>query len=284
MIDKAIYEHLISSPELEPMLTAYVEKPAIFNQEAPPDTDALWAERCQYPRVIFALDIQGDPARAIGGRLVIDIQCAAGKQFPEDAEPVIRKLTDGYFFSDEGCSMAAQWDDSRYFTEPAHKVSGVTLNFTLLAFPLLGGSVAKRLNEWTSDRFPGLLVINHDMLPGTWKPKAGKSAIYWRMASVKPAGWIPDTYQTVWRTATFCGHVFAPDIQSAEEISQAVTMKLYSDRRLVKPGESQIMVDRNNSFDAGADALRTGQITVEATYGEIVQYQPYNPMNHIIYD
>ncbi len=284
MIDKAIYEHLVSDPELSPLLTVYDDKPSVFNQEAPPDTDTLWAKGAQYSRIIFALDIQGDPARTIEGSLSLDIQCAAGKQFPEELEPVVRKLIDGYFFSDEGCTMEAQWIDTRYFTEPAHQVSGVTLAFTLLAFPMLGGNITKRLNEWTSERFPELLVLNRDSLPSAWKPSAEKKAVYWRMASTRPARWIPDTYQTVWRTATFYGHVFAPDIETVEEISQAITMKLYSDRRLVKRGESQIMVDRNNSYDAGADALRMGQITVEATYGEIVQHQPYNPMNHINYN
>ncbi len=287
MIDKAIYERLLSNRELSGLLTSYGGKPAVFNQEAPPDTDALWARGTQYGRIVFALDVQGDPARTIGGSLCVDVQCRSGRQFPEELEPVVRKLIDGSFFSDSGCTMAAQWVDSRYFTEPAMQVSGVTLTFSLLAFPLLStisANVTERINEWTSEAFPELLVINRDVLPGTWKPGNGKSAVYWRAVSLKPAGWIPDTYQTVWRTATLKCHVFSADIREAGEISQKLVNALYGIRRLVRTGKSQIIVDRSNSVDAGADALKSGQVTVEATFGEIVNYVKKNPMNHIIYN
>jgi len=268
------------------MLTRYAGRPAVFNQEAPPDVDALWSEGEQYSRVIFALDVQGDPARTMGGSLAVEAQCVAGKGSPEELELIVRRLIDGYFFSDEGCTMAAGWVDSRYFAEPADKVNGVRLTFNLLAFPMLTTEsidVTARANAWTAERFPELLVINRDTLPAVWKPENGKNAVYWRVIGVKPAGWIPDTHQTVWRTAVLKCHVFASDISAAAEISQNLSIKLYSDRRFVKKGENQIMVNRNNSVDTGADALRTGQLTVEATFGEIIWRKPYNPLNHIHY-
>ncbi len=286
MLDKAIYEHLSGNTELAPMLTRYAEKPAVFSQEAPADTDPGWADGEQYGRIIFALDVQGDPARAMGGNLVIYVQCATDKQEPEALEPVVRQLIDGYFFTDNGCTMAAQWVDSRYFTEASESVSGVALSFNMLAFPLLSTTTVKvtqRINEWTAGRFPELLVINHHTLPPVWKPEGEKCAVYWRVTSVKPAGWIPDTCQTVWRTATLKCHVFAPDVNKAALIEQAITLKMYGDRRVWNREEGQIMFDRNNSFDASADALREGQVTVEATFGEIVWRRPDNPLNHIYY-
>ncbi len=108
--------------------------------------------------------------------------------------------------------MSAQWVNSRYFTEANEKVSGVTIMFTLLAFPFLTAArtdVTGRINDWTAERFPELLVINKDLLPSVWKPSAETSAVYWRVASVKPAGWIPDTFQTIWRIALLRCHVFA---------------------------------------------------------------------------
>ncbi len=286
MIDKAIYEHLLSDNGLAGMLTSYEGKPAVFNQEAPPDTDVLWADGAQYGRIVFALDVQGDPARAIGGSLCVDVQCHSGRQMPEELEPLVRKRIDGCFFSDGGCTMAAQWEDSRYFTEPAKQVCGVTLTFSMLSFPVLSAlstDVTRRVNEWTSESFPELLVINRDELPGTWKPGRGKPAVYWRVINLRPAGWIPDTYQTIWRTATLKGHVFANDVFEASEISQKLVNGLYGAGRLLKDGESQIMVDRSNTVEPGADALRTGQVTVEATFGEIVNFRTGNLLNHINY-
>ncbi len=286
MIDKVIYEHLSQNQKLANLLTGYSGKPAVFNQEAPSDTDPLWQEGPQYPRIVFALDILGDPSRAMGGHLSVDVQCSDGTCLPEELEPVVRGLIDGYFFSSEGSTMSAQWEDSRYFTEPADEVSGVTLSFSLLAFPKLSTvttDVTGRANEWTARNFPELLVINHDQLPGIWKPERDKCAVYWRVAAVKPAGWIPDTHQTVWRAAVLKGHVFAPDVSMAAVISQEITLQMYGDKRLSKQGESQIMVNRNNAVETGADALKIGQITVEATFGEIVGQRKKTPLNHINY-
>lgn len=284
MLDKAIYEHLSGNPELAPMLTRYAEKPAVFSQDAPADTDPKWAGGEQYGRIIFALDVQGDPARAMGGNLAVYVQCVAEQQEPEALEPVVRQLIDGYFFTDNGCTMAAQWVDSRYFTEASERVRSVALSFSLLAFPLLSATTTKvtqRVNEWTAERFPELLVINHHTLPAVWKPGKEKCAVYWRVASVNPAKWIPDTYQTVWRTAILKCHVFAPDVSKAALIAQEIIMQMYADRRIWNREDGQIMFDRDNTFDSGADALREGQATVEATFGEIVQRKSGNPLNHI---
>ncbi len=286
MIDKAVFQHLFSSAELAAMLTSYKGRPAIFNQEPPPDVDASWRTSGQYGRIIFALSALGDPARAMGGSLMVDVQCAAGKQRPEDIEPVVRGLIDGYFFSDSGVTMAAQWEDSRYFSEPAVQVCGVTLTFALLAFPMLttrNTDVTALMNEWTAERFPELFVINRDKLPGTWKPREGKNAVYWRVISVKPAGWIPDTYQTVWCTAALRCHVFAENVSEAAKIVQEITMELYESRRVSGPNGEQLIANRHNEMDTSADALRTGQLTVEATFGEIVRRKASMPLNNINY-
>jgi len=286
MIDKAIYAHLCANSELSTLLTRYAGKPAIFHQEAPADTDPLWANGPQYGRLIFALDVQNDPARKMGGSLSIDVQCESGKQLPETYEPLVRSLVDGYFFTDEGHTMAAQWVDSRYFSEPNEQINGVTLLFELLAIPMrttVNPDVIERLNEWTALSFPKIVVLNREVPAAAWKPSEENPAIYWRVHQVQPAGWIPDTHQTIWRTAVVMGHVFAVDGNAAAELADQIVQKLYYDRRLLRQGESPIMVDRNNSIDMGADALRTGQITVEATYGVIVYRKLDNLLNHIYY-
>ncbi len=286
MLDKAIYEHLVNAPELAPLLTSYAGKAAVFNQEAPADTDPNWADGAQYGRIIFALDVQGDPARAMGGSLMVDVMCEAGTQAPEELEPVVRKLIDGYFFTDDGCTMAAQWENSRYFTEAGEKVAGVTISFSMLAFPVLSTKttdIIARINEWTANRFPELKTINRDTLPVAWKPEGENCAVYWRVVTLMPAEWVKDTHQTIYRTALLKCHIFAPDICIASVIAQKIALQLYCDKRLLSASEGSIFVSRNNTINTGADALREGQLTVEATYGEIVRMQPNNPLNHINY-
>ena len=273
MIEQALYEHLVAQTNLAQYLATYNGVPAVFNQEAPADRDALWGDGPQYGRVVFAVDIKGDPERTMGGTLAVDIQCKENEQFPEVIEPIIRPLIHGWFFSSGTFTVEAQWKTSSYFTEPTDQVTGCTVVFDLLAFPLMttgSPDVIERINAWTS-AIPGLSVINYAELPTTaWTPDGSNSAVYWRLVSDAPAVWIPDTFQTIWRTSTIKCHIFSKDHATADTVARNIITQLYTDKRLMKEGESPIMVNQKNQIDSGADPLRTGQVTVEATYGIIV--------------
>lgn len=276
MIEQALYKHLKAQEELLPFLATYAEAPAVFSQEAPADTDEKWGPGPQYGRIVFSVDIKGDPARTAGGVLMVDILCKKGEnQYPEDIEPIIRKLIHGYFFSSGTFAVAAQWSTSDPFTDPLNEVIGCTVSFDLLAFPVLtttGLDVVSRLNKWTS-QIEGLHVINYDELPATaWKPGPGESAVYWRRLRDGPSPKIRDRYAMIGRMATIKGHIFAEDIAAASAVANDLTIRLYTAKRLLKPPESPIMVDDNITQDDGADPLRTGQLTVEATYC-IMRYQ-----------
>ena len=277
MIEQALYEHLKAQDELADFLAVYNDDPAVFNQAAPPDTDELWGEGPQYGRVVFAVDMQGDPARTMGGMLAVDILCKEDEQVPEDIEPIIRSLIHGYFFSTSSFTVAAQWKNSSYFTEPVNHVAGCTVSFELLGFPIQGTSapdIIGRVNHWSREALQNVHVINHDRLPSdAWKPEGAEAAIYWRLVTDRPAGWIPDTFHTNWRTAIIRCHVFTEDNARAASLAREIAARLHAKKRLMKEGESQIMVNRNNTVDASADPLSTGQVTVEATYGLIVRWQ-----------
>ena len=286
MIEQSLYEHLKGREDLAKFLTTYNCAPAVFNQEAPADMDEGWGCGSQYGRVIFSVDIQGDPARTMGGLLTVDVLCKENEQYPEDVEPVIRNAIHGYFFSSGTFTVAAQWKNSSYFTQPTDQVAGCTVTFDLLAFPMLTTTepdVIERINEWTA-AIEGLHVINYDELPGpAWKPEGDQTAVYWRLMQEAPARWIPDTFQTIWRTATIKCHIFSADIATATKVADDLDVRLYTAKRLTRPGETPIMVNRNNTLDFGADPLRTGQLTVEATYGVIVHLEPDKTLKNIDY-
>lgn len=284
MIEQSIYEHLQSAPELN-ILTQYGGKTAVFNQNAPADADPMWAAKPQYPRIVFAADWEHSADRALGGTLSVDVFCQEQGIPPENMEPIVRNLLHGWFFSSGVETVAAQWVNSNYFTEPKNKIAGVTLTFALLGFPkmTISPDVVARINVWTAEQFPPLSVINQTELPPAWKPETG-AAVYWRISATAPAGWIPDTYQTIWRTASLRGHVFAPDISSVTQTAQEIVCGLYAAKRLRKEHEAPVMVNTNNSIDPTADALRTGQIMVDATFGVIVHRVADQPLKHIYTD
>ena len=286
MIEPALYEHLKSHAALAAHLATYNGVPAVFSQEAPADRDPLWGDGPQYGRIVFAVDLQGDPERDVSATLAVDILCKENKQFPEEIEPIVRELIDGHFFSNGTFTMAAQWKTSSYFTEPTDHVTGCTVAFDLMAFPAQSTGdpdVIARINEWTG-AIDGLHVINHDALPSAaWKPERNESAVYWQLVSDGPAGWIPDRYQTIWRKSTLRCHVFSESMETAAGVARDIYVRLHTAKRLMKSGESPIMVNQKNTVNYGADPLRTGQLTVEATYGIIVRLQSDKTIEHINY-
>lgn len=287
MIEQSLREHLIEQKALWPFLATYAEQSAVFNQEAPPDTDPEWGDGPQYGRIVFAVDLQGDPERTMGGLLAVDILCEKDRQIPEEIEPIVRDLIHGYFFSSGDFTVAAQWKTSSYFTDETQPVTGCTMTFELLSFPVLTTfqpDVIDRTNEWTSLAFPGVHVINYAKPPcGAWTPKGENSAVYWRLVTENSAGWIPDTYHTIWRTATVKCHIFSEDNATAAKLAREIVYRLYAEKRLKREGEAPIMVNRRNTIDAGADPLRTGQVTVEATFGVIVSVASGSELKYIKY-
>lgn len=291
MIEQALFEHLQEQDDLLPFLATYGGKKAIFNQEAPADVDPGWAAGPQYGRIVFYVNLQGDPARTMGGTLTVDILCKEDEQFPEDIEPILRNLIHGYFFSRETFVVSAQWKNSTPFTEPTNKVTGCTVTFDLLAFPVsdYAPHVIAQFNEWSSG-IDNLFVINHDKLPtAAWKPCDGNTAVYWRAAREEPASWIRSTYATEFISATVKGYIFSESPAKAAEVANDLKIRLYAIKRLKKDGallragESPIIVNRRNIVDNGADPLRVGQLTVEATYGVIVHFEIGETIRNINY-
>lgn len=284
MIEQALYDHLRAQASLAAYLATYADAPAVFNQEAPADNDALWGDGPQYGRIVYAVDLQGDPERIMSGTLSVDIMCKENEQFPEEIEPVLRGLIHGWFFSSGTFTVEAQWKTSRYFTEPTDEVTGVTVAFELLAFPLTSTGppdVVERINEWTA-AIDGLHVINYDTLPAAaWKPGENDSAVYWRLVNDSLANWIPSTFQTIWRTSTIRCHIFSASRAIADTVARDLITRLYTAKRLMRTGEAPILVNEKNTIDYGADPLRTGQLTVEATYGIIVHFGPDQMLEHI---
>lgn len=290
MIEIALYKHLQEQFALEPYLATYNGRMAIFNQEVPSDTDEGWEEEeSQYGRIVYALDLSDDPERKYSGTLAVDVQCEKDVQEPEVLEPIVRELIDGYFFSTEEITIAAQWSTSNYFTDPTEEIVGVTLTFGLLAFPkqtTIEPDPIALINKWTKKELQEITgipfrVIGYDVLKNTaWKPTNDTPAIYWRISNIGPCGWIPDTYHCSWHTATVHGHIMAADKNVNATIARAIDNILTMKRRLIFEDMSPLMVDRNIRVNLGNDQMRVGQITLDATYG-ILRCYPHNPLNHL---
>jgi hypothetical protein len=269
MIEAVLLQHLQQQPELVTFLSTYAGKAAVFNQEAPPDTDRLWSKE-QYGRLVFFLNMQDDPARKISGQLEVDLICKTGEQIPEEIEPFIKEAIDGYFFTSDKETFAAQWSASNYFTEPTQKTNGVTVIFDLLAFPYqetCDPDPVQLINNWTKQLMPTCSVIGRDTVDAVFKPDDERPAVYWRQTAISKCSWIPDTYHCSWLTSTLQGHIFTAEQNIAHAIARTIEHKLTIAKRLIFPDNAPLMVDRNIRLNLTTDALRNGQITLDATYG-----------------
>ena len=285
MIEQSIYKHLLDALNISGF-ARYDGRPAVFSQNASADTDPGWASGPQYPRLVFAVDWEHSADRSLGGTMMVDLVCQEQGEAPDILEGKVRELLHGWFFTDNGETVAAQWVNSNYFTEPVNKVAGVTMTFTLLGFPLMKISpdVIGRINAWTAEQFPTLPVINATTLPAAWKPDENSAAVYWRIVTTAPATWIPETWQTIYQTAVLRAHIFAANVSDVTQWAQQIIVALYGAKRLKLEHAAPILVNTDNMIDPSADALRTGQITVNATYGIIVQRQSDNMLQHIHVD
>lgn len=289
MIEAALRTHLIEQETLVPYMGTWQGQMAIFNQEAPPDTDPGW--NLQYGRIVFMVDMTGDPERQVGATLAVDVMCEKECQDPNEMEPIVRNLIDGYFFVQDGNTVGAKWRKSNYFAfEANEKVIGVTLLFDLLAFPKMitaPPDPVARLNGWSGrdlarklDKTVRVIGMDDEEMVA-WKPTAENPAIYWRISQISKCSWIPDTFNAIWQDATLMGHVFAGDVNTEMSICRIINNVLQRAGSLILDDGSPLFVDRNIKIVASNDPLRTGQISVIGTYGILREHPHADPIQHI---
>lgn len=274
MIEAVLYKHLHEKgTELSSYLARWNDKMAIFNQEAPKDTDKGWGEGSQYGRIIFAIDTNDDPERKVSGKLLVDISCEKSQTPPEYLEPIVKELIDGYFFTTPAITMAAQWSGSNYFTEASEKVVGVTLTFDLLAFPAqetTDPDPVKTVNQWLKSLYPEGKVICNDVLEETWKPTDESPAFYCRLVNLGE-GRMPSTAAVTWIGADMRVCVMAPTDSFRHLCAKKCVQVLTNESRLILDDGSPMLID-SVSANLAADQMRMGQIQIKATYGVLNEY------------
>lgn len=284
MFEQNLEEYLQSCEILGTFLATYGGKLAVFNLQAPADTDENWGQPSQYARIVYTVHPKEDAIRGMGGSLEVAVTCKSGEQDPAEIEPVVRMLLDDHFITDLDCTVAMQWSSSSYFTNPSENSNGVTLQFSLFTFPKQAGGtpdVIALLNTWTKQRFPACTVIGVDMLPSVWTPTGENPAVYWRLVQVQKCSWIPETLACSWQTATIQAHIMAPDREVMASIARQMDYLLTVERRLIFPDDAPLMVDRNIKTDLREAPYKTGQLTVEGSYGVTAPRQEGQVLNHI---
>lgn len=280
-MEELIYTYLCGQFESNDDFARYAGKPAVFNTKAPDDMDEYWNES-QYPRCIFELKMQADPERKISGRLFIDVMCEneTSSIQPEELESIVKSAVDGCFFSTSELTISAQWDTSDEFTQNDNKLSGITISFDIMAYPIQETECPDPIyttNLWLKTLYNDAYVIGRDVLPQTWKPSDTSPAIYCRLLRLGE-GRMKSTAAVTWIGADMKINVMAPSEKVRSTIIKKSIQILTNATRLILDDGSPMLID-SITANTGADPLREGQIQVKATYGVLNEYIG-TPLNH----
>lgn len=283
MFEQVLYEHLVQNTEVLNCLATYRGVPAVFNQESPSDTDPYW-NGSQYGRLIFSVSMQGNFERIVDGTLTIDLIFKDGETVPEDFVLRIDDLIDGYFFTDEYRTIAAQWYATNYLYGADEQQNGIRLTYRVLAFPLQRSAepdFISLINSYTKEILPNACVIGLDtMAAPAWRPAPETPSIYWRCSDIRTCDWIPSTYACNWQTAICHAHISATDLETERNTSRKIVNSFALKKSLIFPDNTVLRIDKNVSFLVGADPMSQGQVKAELTYG-ILQQSAGTPLEHI---
>lgn len=287
MLKNVIYDY-ISSLELAG-LGIYSGKSAIFEQQAPNDTDPGW-DGIQYGRVIYDLLMKDDSDRKVSGSLRIMVAYTDIDLLPE-AEQKLQDAFDTAFFTDEEMTIATTWQKLEPFNAKIGgtdmDVFGTILYFDVYAFPIkkyVPLDAVASLAAYIKSHCPDVWVINDGAIgiDGTvWRPGMENpgSAVYVRLDQITP-GTFPSTYACNWHTARLWVHV----ISSSYDVSNKILLDIYYDlseaERFPMDDGSPFFVGQMQIIQSNS-TLRDGQMQVQGQYGILREMQEAEPMNTI---
>lgn len=272
-LDELILRRFSSFEILTENLAEYAERPAVFYQNAPDDRQNDWKGE-QYPRIIYAIDMQADEERKSAGVMQVDLYCDETKTMPEDIEPYIRKCLKNLIVKPDGNShYAFAWARTEMFTMTgtgrdrgvAARIAGATLRFDILEYSLQTTSnpdPAQAVQHWLKGLEPGCLVIGEDKIEPFYEPSGEHPAFYVRVQSYKTNR---ETYALTWVDCMLSVHVIAPEPEMRNGWSRYLADCLQRAGEVIMLDDSPMFVFEV-SVENAADYLTRGQITIKAQY------------------
>lgn len=275
-IEEIICGHLVSLYADDEKIARYCGLPAVFNTNAPDDTDVFWESENQFPRIIFELNMQADAERKVSGRLFVDVMCLNTLEdvSPEEMEAAVKAAVDGCFFSNQKMTISAQWNRSDAFNQKDSEVVGTTMTFDVMAYPVQeteNPDPVLAVNLWMKTLYQNGYVIGRDTLPEVWKPTDESPAFYCRLSGLSESTRIKSTAAVTWIGADMNINVMAPSEHIRSTISKSLIQILTNATRLILNDGSPMLIDKMTVKTAG-DPLREGQIQIKATYGVLNEY------------
>jgi hypothetical protein len=280
-LEKALYARLIGDDTLASLLASFGDTPAVFERQAPEDTDSGWSG-AQYPRVIYLVDRTPDPERGMDGTLNLLI-FATPEEAPEPIEAAVASLMDGGVLKDGDTPVAFVKTSVTPFTAEYaggdELMTGLEVTYGFVGFPgetTYDPDPVATLSAWTEDTLSDVQVD-----PSTWAPTDDNPGVWWRFTGLSMVDRDP---QKTTFDASIVGHVLSPTRTGRVPLVREITERLAQLRvgDLLYLSDDSPLEVRSVMGDPPADPLRVGQVRLVVRYALLVPRTAFDPLRHVV--
>lgn len=286
-LEELIHQWFTGYEAVAGRLARYTGKPAIFFQTAPTDSQNGWEKKCQYPRIVYAIDMQADQERKSAGTMQIGIFCDEAGTPPEEIEPLVKEcLKDLIINPGEDAPYCFAWSRTESFelsrreTGADTRVVGSEIRFDILEYTsqeTTDPDPIVALNRYIKERIPESFVLGLDKM-GSFKVADAKAPVFYcRLETVEKDR---ETNTVAWMNGRIAVHVICTDTSMRMKWIMALANALSLSGEIVMLDGSPMRIKRlvvNNK----ADYLKDGQLMVTGYYG-LLRYkaQPHVVMKN----
>lgn len=266
LLEELILKHLTQDKALISHLGVYEEKPAVFYQTAPDDSEQGWQTGARYPRLVYSVNMKADQDRGCAGNMEICLICDETGPSCHTVERLVRNCMSNILMGpDGGVFYCFSWQQSERAQWPQAK-TGFKIQFHLFEYAdqeTCDPDPVMALNRWIRQVMEEALIIGLDHMGGSISAGTQLPVVYCRLDMVELA----QTSNTVtWMDATIGIYVLCPSANVRLKYMMELSNALALVGEIVMLDGSPMRIQKlqvNNK----ADYLKEAQLFVTGRYG-----------------
>lgn len=272
-LEELIHKWFTENKDLAGLLTTFAGRPAVFFQSAPADNQKGWAPAGQYPRIVYAIDMQADQERKSAGTMEISLLCDEAGTPPEGIEPTVKRcLKDLLILPDGGFPYCFAWARTDSFeissreTGTDTRVIGMEIRFDILEYvsqETTDPDPVMALNQYIKAEMPEVFVLGADQMAHFRVAETKNPVFYCRLDSVEKSR---ETNTVAWMDGKIAVHVLCPAADIRLKWMMALANSLSLAGEVVMLDKSPMKINRLQ-VNTKADYLKEGQLLVTVHYG-----------------
>ncbi len=267
-LSELICNRMRTEEHLSGLLAVFYDKPAVFEDEAPPDQQDGWGRRTQYPRICYHINMRVNQERASAGELSVTVFVRKDLPMVTELEKYIKTcLQDVIMTPDEASPFCVAWSKSETYIQPGAEILCMDILFDILEYATqetTDPDPVMALSAELKKLYPEALVIGLDALPDYTDPSVCP-VLYVRLQSIsETTGHC--SHSIVWFLANMAIHILYASQQNRLIVSAGIHQSLSLGEEIIMLDESPMIINQN-TLNNRADYLRDGQVAIVCKYG-----------------